>query len=465
MDASLIIGVFVPALLTAFAGLWGWWLVRRGMRGRRAGQHPVCAACEFNLTGLPEDQARCPECGADLAARRAVAQGHRQRRPTMVFAGYALLALAVLGGALVARGAREVDWQRVKPVAWLAREARSGDAAAWAELSRRVRAGAIRGERVQPIIADALALQKDLTRTWLPAVGDFVEDARAAEMVTDKDWQTYARQAPQLSLRWRAKVRRGDDLPGEVTFGKARAGNKGTLSIRTEKPIDTSDPLAIRPRQDRSGGYSQQSLSGMGGGGSTGVHLQLDRKNTEVARLGRRTTTIRWTAEVRDDWDSGTPVIEWTQDLSADWELVERDARTIEMVPDDSPELRTQIEQALTITELAVSPRHFDGPGHYLTLKLKIGALPVPVSFQVFLRAGEEEHKLASISTAGATSYHTGGHIPASATFDAQRVDVVFRPSPEAAYGTVDITRMWNGEVVIPDVEVKWPTTQPATRP
>lgn len=99
-------------------------------------------------------------------------------------------------------------------------------------------------------------------------------------------------------------------------------------------------------------------------------------------------------------------------------------------------------------------------------LKLKIAALPVPVSFQVFLRAGDKEHNLASISTAGATSYHTGGHIPAQANLDAQRMDVIFRPSPESAYRTVDITRMWNGEVVIPDVEVKWPAPQPAaTRP
>ncbi|HEV2295574.1 MAG TPA: hypothetical protein VGR35_17125 [Tepidisphaeraceae bacterium] len=315
-----MIALALLLLVLALSVLASLLLIRRGLRGRFIGDHPVCRRCGFDLFGLPDDQRNCPECGSDIRAPAAVQVGHRQRRMGMVYGGWALLLL--LGVTLIVGGrsvAREVNWQSMKPVTWLARDARSGDIIAWTELARRVRTTQIRGEQVQPLIADALALQKDLTRMWLPAVGDFVEDARAAEMVTDKDWQTYARQAPQLSLRWRAKVRRGDDLPGEVAFGTARAGSRGTLSIRVEKPIDTSDPLAIRPRQDCSGGYSQQSLSGIGGGGSTGVHLQLDRKKTEAATLGRRTTTMQWTAEVRDDWHSDKPVVEWTQDLSADW--------------------------------------------------------------------------------------------------------------------------------------------------
>jgi hypothetical protein len=39
--------------------------------------------------------------------------------------------------------------------------------------------------------------------------------------------------------------------------------------------------------------------------------------------------------------------------------------------------------------------------------------------------------------------------------------DVVLRPDPAPALGTIDMTQYWDGEIVIKNVPVEWPTTRP----
>jgi len=460
MESSFL--VFIIAAMGVLAAL-GVSLLRRGLRGRRVGDHPVCGKCGFDLFGLPTDQAKCPECGNDLSAPRAVQTGHRARRMPLVYAGSALLLLFAL--VLATEGPdvfRQINWQQMKPASWLAREARNGSASAWLELGRRARLNELPDDRAAQLIAGALAWQKDTTRTWLPAIGDFVEEARAGKLVKDEDWATYCRQAPRFTLTWRPKVRRGDPLPGRITSGAARVGTSGRLAVRTESPVECDDPLVVRPRGEGGGGHSQHSMNTTGGGGSSGVYLRLDPKAVEAAPLGKRTTTVKVKTEVRESWDTpGT--VAWIQELSADWELVAADAQTVELIPDDNSEVRKQIESGLKVVRLEAQP-HPKNPGNCtLSLNLKIPAPPVPLAFDVFLRSGAREWKLTTISVSGATEYMTGGYLPATANFDARRVDVVLRPSVATAHNSPDIMRIWDGEVVVRDVEVKWLEVESST--
>jgi hypothetical protein len=450
-------------LVVAVMGVYGPMLIRRGLRGRRVGDHPVCRKCGFDLFGLPADQKVCPECGGDLAAQRAVLIGHRQRRPGLIYTGSAMtLVFLFIVGVFAVNVAPQMNWQQLKPLAWVAWEAKRGDAVAWVELSRRAKAGNLSKEDAQPLVAHALAWQKDMTRIWRPAVGDFVEAARDASLVTDEQWATYAKQAPTLSLLWRAQLHKQPWLPGNVQLTSARAGSTGRLSVRLETPVQSDDPLVNDPRQSGGSGSMQTSLQG-GASGSTGVTLALNRDALDAAALGKRTTAIRIKTQIRESWDK--PIVEWTEALSGDWELVGDDVQTVEIVPDDSPIIRQQIESAINVQTLDVRAK--DNVSNYtnLSLQLKISAVPLPLAYDVYLRAaGGKEWKLTSISVTGATQYSTGGSVPAKEHFHAKRVDLVFRPSIKTAEQTVGITRIWNGELVIHDVPVTWPTTQPAAQ-
>src|SRR5687767_11978219 len=90
MESGVLVFIIATLLVS---GVLGVSFLRRGLRGRRVGDHPVCGKCGFNLFGLPADQAKCPECGNDLSAPRAVQTGHRVRRMPLVYAGGALLLL------------------------------------------------------------------------------------------------------------------------------------------------------------------------------------------------------------------------------------------------------------------------------------------------------------------------------------------------------------------------------------
>jgi hypothetical protein len=91
-------------------------------------------------------------------------------------------------------------------------------------------------------------------------------------------------------------------------------------------------------------------------------------------------------------------------------------------VPDDSPELRKQIEAALKLDKLKVGPRYPRAIGVNVELDLKSPPVPVPLAYDVFLRGPSREWKLATITATGATHYGTGRSINDKDHFDAKRV-------------------------------------------
>src|SRR5687768_13486638 len=118
---------WLPPLAAMLVGVW---LARRGWRGRKVNDHPACRRCGFDLFGLPETSAACPECGADLRWPRAVRDGVRERRRGVAASGVTLclLAFAWAAGAgwVYSRG---VDLNVYKPTWLLTREADSADPA------------------------------------------------------------------------------------------------------------------------------------------------------------------------------------------------------------------------------------------------------------------------------------------------------------------------------------------------
>src|SRR5947208_14150931 len=74
------------------------------LRGRRIDDHPLCRRCRYDLSNLPESSTRCPECGADLAAGRAIRIGHRHPRRAVAAAASPFLSLPLVLAALLSYG-------------------------------------------------------------------------------------------------------------------------------------------------------------------------------------------------------------------------------------------------------------------------------------------------------------------------------------------------------------------------
>lgn len=232
---------FVGSLIAALGAAV---VAHRARRGRREGEHAHCARCDHDLTGLPPGS-RCPECGADVAARGATAIGRpRPARVTQSIAGVVAVActLATLWTA------QRVEWRvlRVRgvPTSWLiadlAREPATATAAAL-ELERRILAGDIRG-------------------------GGLVA-------VTKALWT--------IKGNARVVVRAGDELPIWFKFGPSL---RLDLGVR-ERPRDDGTPaprlvwsmrcceLGVNgPIVDPPGGYGVGGLMPGGGAFSRGYH-------------------------------------------------------------------------------------------------------------------------------------------------------------------------------------------------
>lgn len=83
---------YVDDTLLVLAGL----LIGLGLAGRHLGWGPHCRACGFDLRGVSEQTASCPECGAALHAPRAVTYGVRSPRWGMLITGGILLGVGGL---------------------------------------------------------------------------------------------------------------------------------------------------------------------------------------------------------------------------------------------------------------------------------------------------------------------------------------------------------------------------------
>ena len=94
---------------------------------------------------------------------------------------------------------------------------------------------------------------------------------------------------------------------------------------------------------------------------------------------------------------------------------------------------------------------------------IQIKKVPANIAFDVFVRFDGNEHLIGSINVAagGETTYHVGGN--SSIPPPPRVVDIVLRSNPRVALNTVNLDRIWSGELIYKDVPVlggKPPATQ-----
>jgi hypothetical protein len=443
----LAIVIIVAALL---AGL-GIVLFAMGMRGRRVDDHPLCRHCGFDLTGKPAESTICAECGADLTQRKAIRIGHRVRRQRLIAAGVLAILPALLLFACVFAGA---NFNPYKPTMLLSLESiyvggRSD--AALTELLNRLAAGSLSQRQIDFVVARALDIQADRSRSWSTKLGDFIEGARAASMLSDEHWRRYANQAAQepFTMDIRPHVRRGDPMPVWINAGKARVGSKHIFEMHVKRRYSVDGIVVERGWE----GTDTEPLVNSRGS-RTGYTLPLGEKALAQLKDGPHTFIMESEIEIQDQRakkkidNAGLSC-----KLALPFELHPADRPTVKIVKNDA--LRKQIEDCLKVTQLTLGKWSRD----QLSITVQTQPPPVGIGFETFIRVRGEEVSIGKFARPAGRSAHgfgTGTTAPQSLMKmnnddPIKQVDIIFRSSPAAAAATLDVFEIWEGEIELKD--------------
>jgi hypothetical protein len=188
------------------------------------------------------------------------------------------------------------------------------------------------------------------------------------------------------------------------------------------------------------------------------LDIEEDQQAMRTAPAGKHAVEVVANLEVLEghelDFDGAKPLFSERKELKAEFDLVEREAAAIEIIPDDSPELRKRVEAAIKVDSAVVLPR-----SGYMIVRTSAKSPPVPMAFRVTVRQGG--HQWIGSRTYGAGVNNTGAFIVPAKGFDGDRVDVIFEPDVNVALGTIDATRMWNGRLEFRDVPIERPPPTP----
>jgi hypothetical protein len=463
------------------------------LRGRRVGDHSYCRRCGFDLFGKPPESSVCSECGADLARRKSIRVGRRERCGRVLAVAVPVMLLsATWSGWDVWRQARAVDWNSHKPAWWLVREANGRNPAArdaaLVELARRIGDGRLPRDRRDALVNRALDIQADQSRPWTPGWGTIVEAAHDTGGLAAEQWQRYMVRALTLVLEpMQSPVRRcdplffrlrpGPDRVGAVTVTRGQAVEALRIGIYAAGPV-TIDGRAVEVDERIARFYRGDADLSVEMAlppplGSADTPLFSWATFAGPLRTGRQTASgriIRLTGTVPGWIPDGRrtarmkllvlPLRSVRSDSGSYSYAPAGPGRSVEVetacpiVPtarvNADPAFRTAIERAITVERLAYrpnDPRRLDGV-------LRFGDVPIAFACKVFISRGEQRIQAASLCVVPGgyrrtfdlhVFFQSGGDAPAT-------IDLEFQPEPILA--SPDVTEIWGGVVTLRDVPV-----------
>lgn len=327
---------------------------------------------------------------------------------------------------------------------------------ALAELSRRLHLGSLSQARVNDAVQVALAAQADLKTPWDYRWGLFIDDAHAAGKLRAEDYERYLRQAPQLTVQFRRRVRRGDPMPFEVSEGLPRLGLRCNV-IRVME--DTVQVNGMFGEADRVEG---PIYTGVGNGGiipSASPLWKALAPGPQMVHLKIRHLFFprgHADSEVRFSSTCDPPYEQWEEDLQWPKPLATREVAVdmpFELLPSDTPSVRRWADaklRAAVRASLKATVRMGKNPA----IEIDSNFPPVALAFDVFVRDGDREYRAEGF-TAPANERSYDGHYETDIRPRSSKVDLILRPSEARAAGSIGLEEFWGEDVVLSGIPVE----------
>ena len=453
-----------------------------GLRGVRLNDHPVCRQCRFDLSGCPEGTVTCPECGSGLKRPGSTRIGQRRRVPVLTAVGAAavLLPLATFAMTVFAMITGS-DVHKYLPTGVLLWEARYADAqrsgAIAAELLGRYNAKKLDASAAARAVSCALDVQENSRIPWAGSWGDLIETANLDGKVSKEDLARYYAHAAVLEFHVRPRVRIGEAIPVVIKLKEARIGSGAALmSMAYLKDAKVDGRDAHRKQGGRfsfgNGIIGQFQLNGAKSrwgammpagecafllstpeGASPGtVPLNL---GIGVQTISQPMTTFTWPQPAE---------VPTTHSHECTIQLVGEGQEPVETVH-PAPDVKERMERLLTPSQVMIWN---GGMSNQAMQQFNVGDPPVPGAFDVYWRVGDSEWKMGSFSTGlsgggdddepminwgSAGEQRSVSH--QAPPFKGSKVDIILRPSVEAALRTTDVSSIYGDEIVYKDVQVQ----------
>lgn len=380
--------------LSIIALVIGTLLLILALRGRVVERGAFCRKCRFNLAGLPagQDEARCPECGADLARPNATRPTLRRRKPVLlVFAVMLLLSATTLLGIIASNNTARVMAALPDPAVLTMHDL--GVDAAFTEIvtNRLAQPKPLSNETWDRLIADAIAHQRNITETWDPRHGEVLLRAFMTGRLNDEQIEQYFELGFENTVEISDEIRYGTEEVG-VSVARSSTGRISAMSsnfgLLTDpigevwNRIEITSAGMVEPRytsNDSSTGWTGLSIPGPVGGGGRG--------------------SIGGTIPMQDfDWSTIEPGREYEF-------FVEYDIRVARM-DDNYVHYRTQqrvtrqvrvLPPETDLVKLIADPEHIDKFRDSPTLRLSPLRI-VPRSEQELLKGGPRSLRIGFIA-------------------------------------------------------------------
>jgi hypothetical protein len=444
LSSSMLALLTIGGVFVLLGAAWIW----IGLRGRRMGETPFCRQCGYELTGIGSSQ--CPECGSILSARRAVVRGRRQPMRDSIYVGSIV---AFIGACCVIAGSGRVpriNWYQFKPTSRILADLQSPTVGApgeeWLELNDRIAKGKLSADQLNRLIELALAQQAAPSLAPQPSpfrghLIDFLAEQVANGKTTPAQSDRFFRQAFVFSLAVRKQILLGDPITYAVT--SSGVGPTGAGMSHWSSRLDTT--VDVDGKSESAGPGT--SSGGLGGFGTITSWMPCDTP-------GKHTVTVKISVHVQPRSARSNSVTPGTATV---FDKVFSLTGTTEVLPTEppgfitlinAPELTAPITAAIK-AEFCIFQVKFNS----IEAMIDVDNAPVDLAFDVILRVGGKETSLNPIHVKkGATN-----NWAASGKYTdppPQKADIVLRSSPAAARKTVDMTSIWNGEIVFKDVPV-----------